>query len=104
MHKYLGAIGFKHVESKKQLNKLLEYTETTFQWEKTAKIANQLEVSERVKHFTKDMGLMICGTYDQEDNYEREYYIPFLEYHCFQAMFLHRRRFPPCSRQVQRKA
>ena len=79
MHKYLSAIGFKHIESKKQLKKLLEYAETTFQWEKTAKVGNQLEISERVKHFTKDMGLMICGTYDQEDNYEREYYIPFFE-------------------------
>ena len=79
MHKYLGAIGFKNVESKKQLNKLLEYAENSFQWEKTAKVGKQLEVSERVKHFTKDMGLMICGTYDQEDYYEREYYIPFFE-------------------------
>ena len=79
MHKYLSAIGFKHIDSKSKLNKLLEYTEKSFQWEKTAKIGNQLEVSERVKHFTKDMGLMICGTYDQEDYYEREYYIPFFE-------------------------
>ena len=79
MHKYLSAIGFKHIDSKNKLNKLLEYAEKSFQWEKTAKIGNQLEVSERVKHFTKDMGLMICGTYDQEDHYEREYYIPFFE-------------------------
>ncbi len=79
MHKYLSAIGFKHIESKEQLNKLLEYAETSFQWEKTAKIQNGLEASERVKHFTKDMGLMICGTYDQKDQYEREYYLPFFE-------------------------
>ena len=79
MHKYLSAIGFKHIESKSQLNKLLEYAESSFQWEKTAKVKNNIEVSERVKHFTKDMGLMICGIYDQEDKYEREYYIPFFE-------------------------
>ena len=40
---------------------------------------DQAEISERVKYFTKDMGLMICGTYDKEDQYEREYYIPFFE-------------------------
>ena len=79
MHKYLSAIGFKSVESKSQLNKLLNYTETNFQWEKTVKVNDQAEISERVKHFTKDMGLMICGTYDKEDQYEREYYIPFFE-------------------------
>ena len=79
MHKYLSAIGFKHVESKKQLNKLLEYAENSFQWEKTVKIKDHMEISERVKHFTKDMGLMICGTYDKDDHYEREYYIPFFE-------------------------
>lgn len=79
MHKYLSAIGFKHIESKKQLNKLLEYAETSFQWEKTVKVKEDVEISERVKHFTKDMGLMICGTYDKDDHYEREYYIPFFE-------------------------
>ena len=79
MHKYLSAIGFKSVESKSQLNKLLNYAETNFQWEKTVKVNDQAEISERVKHFTKDMGLMICGTYDKEDQYEREYYIPFFE-------------------------
>lgn len=79
MHKYLSAIGFKSVESRKQLNKLLGYVEESFQWEKTVKIGESTEISERVKHFTKDMGLMICGTYDKEDQYEREYYIPFFE-------------------------
>lgn len=77
MHKYLSAIGFKHIESKQQLNKLLEFTETSFQVEKTVKIKDDVEVSERIKHFTKDMGLMVCGTYDLNDKYEREHYIPF---------------------------
>ena len=77
MHKYLSAIGFKHIESKQQLNKLLEFAETSFQVEKTVKIKDDVEVSERIKHFTKDMGLMVCGTYDQNDKYEREHYIPF---------------------------
>ena len=77
MHKYLSAIGFKHIESKQQLNKLLEFTETSFQVEKTVKIKDDVEVSERIKHFTKDIGLMVCGTYDQNDKYEREHYIPF---------------------------
>lgn len=79
MHKYLSAIGFKHIESRKQLKRLLEYVESSFQCEKTVKINDHAEISERVKHFTKDMGLMIYGTYDQEDQYEREYYVPFFE-------------------------
>ena len=53
------------------------YDENNFQWEKTVKENDHTELSERVKHFTKDMGLMICGTYDQNDRYEREHYIPF---------------------------
>lgn len=77
MHKYLSAIGFKHIESKKQLNKLIEFTETSFQVEKTAKVKDDVEISERIKYFTKDTGLMVCGTYDKDDCYEREYYIPF---------------------------
>ena len=79
MHKYLSAIGLKHIESRKQLKRLLEYVESSFQCEKTVKINDHAEISERVKHFTKDLGLMIYGTYDQEDQYEREYYVPFFE-------------------------
>lgn len=77
MHKYLSAIGFKHIETKEQLNKLLQYTETAYQIEKTVKVKDQLEISERIRYFTKDMGMMVCGTYDQDDQYEIEYYIPF---------------------------
>mgnify|MGYP003292867659 CR=1 FL=1 len=62
MHKYLSAIGFKHIESKQQLNKLLEFTETSFQVEKTVKVKDDVEVSERIKHFTKDMGIFGFGT------------------------------------------
>lgn len=79
MHKYLSAIGFKHIESREQLNRLLKYAETSFQSEKTVKVSENVELSERTKYFTRDMGLMICGTYDQNDQYEREYYIPFFE-------------------------
>lgn len=79
MHKYLSAIGFKQVKSREQLNKLLEYAGETFQLEKTVKLQKNVELSERVKYFTKDMGLLLCGTYDENDVYEREYYIPFFE-------------------------
>ena len=77
MHKYLSAIGFKHIDSRKALNKLIDFTENSFQYEKTVKVKDQLEVSERIKHFTKDMGLIVVGAYDKDDNYEREHYIPF---------------------------
>ncbi len=82
MHKYLSAVGFKYIESREQLNKLLKFVEDSFQSEKTVKIKDSVEMSERVKHFTKDMGLMVCGSYDQNDKYEREYYIPFFEGKC----------------------
>lgn len=79
MHKYLSAIGFKQIESQKQLNRLLAYTQMSFQSEKTVKVGNGVELSEKIKYFTRDMGLMICGTYDEKESYEREYYIPFFE-------------------------
>jgi hypothetical protein len=87
LHKYLSAIGFKHIESKEQLKKLLEFTETSFQYEKTVKIKDELELSERIKQFTKDMGILLAGSYHKEDFYEREYYIPFF-LHYFTALRL----------------
>lgn len=79
MHKYLSAIGFKRIRTREQLNSLLKYAEERFQREKTVKIHKNMEMSERTRYFTKDMGIMVCGTYDDKEVFEKEYYIPFFE-------------------------
>lgn len=79
MHKYLQAVGFKSVDTKEKLDKLLAYCEESFQSEKTVSVQADLELSEKRKYFTKDMGLILCGTYDEKDQYQREFYLPFFE-------------------------
>lgn len=76
MHKYLSAIGFGNLDSRKQLNKLLNLIEESFQEERSICITEKLDLSERIRYFTKDMGLMLCGTYDEEGRYERGDYVP----------------------------
>lgn len=77
MHKYLSAVGFKHVKSRTRLNRVLDLSEKSFEIENTLNLHQKPGFSERRKYFAKDMGLMVCGTYDDDENFEREYYIPF---------------------------
>ena len=64
MHEYLRAVGFSRIESKEQLNQLLNMTEESYQTERTAVSAKGNDFSERKKEFAPRMGIMLRGEYD----------------------------------------
>ena len=77
MHEYLRAVGFSRIESKEQLNQLLNMTEESYQTERTAVSANGNDFSERKKEFAPRMGIMLRGEYDEKGDYQRDYYFPY---------------------------
>ncbi len=79
MHKYLSAVGFKSVDTREKMEQLLNYCEESFQTEKTVSIRKDVEFSERKKYFAKNLGIMLCGEYNDQEKYHREFYIPFFE-------------------------
>ena len=80
MHAYLRSVGFKEIISKKKLKELLSYIIKEPD-EKRLITLESLEgnVAELRKSFADGMGILIHGYYDEEDCFQMEYYIPYLE-------------------------
>ena len=80
MHAYLRSVGFKEIISKKKLKELLSYIIKEPD-EKRLITLESLEgnVAELRKSFADGMGILVHGYYDEEDCFQMEYYIPYLE-------------------------
>lgn len=78
MHKYLRAIGFSQIKSKKQLQELIK---DTIQ-EATAKSYVSLDETnvfvEFCKEFAENMGIAVRGEFDENNNFIYDYYFPYL--------------------------
>lgn len=79
MHEYLRAVGFSRIKDKEELNQILQMVEESYQSERTAGNRDGVDFSERRKEFAPGMGIILRGEYDEEGNYQREYYFPFLQ-------------------------
>ena len=76
MHSYLRSIGFSELE-RKELDQILK--EVITQYDEKTVIENSeghlfVEVS---KIFGCDVGITVCGEYDENNEFEMEYYFPF---------------------------
>ena len=78
MHKYMRAIGFSKYTDRKKMKDLL--TETIMNSERRAYTLNQDEImmGEFCKDFGEQIGLAVCGEFDEEDKFVYEYYYPYL--------------------------
>lgn len=78
MHKYLAAIGFKQLESKRQLKKLLQEIVHLPDSRVIALSKEKTSVAEFCKDFAENLGICVCGELD-EGKLEIEYYFPYLK-------------------------
>ena len=78
MHKYLRAIGFSALTEKRKLRELL--TDIVVNADKRSYTMNQANslLGEFSKNFADDMGITVCGEFDDEDKFIYEYYYPYL--------------------------
>lgn len=77
MHRYLRAVGFSNIQKREEFEALAEFTAECYQTEETAVTAEGEDFSERKKAFAENMGLLVRGTYDENDKYRIEYCIPY---------------------------
>lgn len=79
MHKYMRAIGFSKLESRKRLQELL--TETILNADRRAVTRNQENqlLGEFCKDFAKGVGIAVCGEFDEDERFTYEYYFPYLD-------------------------
>ena len=78
MHKYMRAIGFSNYTDRKKIKELL--TDTVMNSDKRAYTLNQegIMLGEFCKNFADNMGVAVCGEFDEEDKFIYDYYFPYL--------------------------
>ncbi len=78
MHRFMRAIGFSEEKSRKELQKLL--TDVVVDGKDRAYTSNGGEtlLASFSKEFAPNIGIAVCGEFDEEDKFVYEYYFPFL--------------------------
>ena len=79
MHKYINAIGYGGLASEKQLNRLLQYAEKVYTHHELMALDQETDYCEYRMKSSKDMGICVCGTMDEEEHFERYFYYPYFE-------------------------
>ena len=77
MHRYLRAVGFSNIQKREEVEALAHFACECYQTEETAVNAEGEDYSERRKEFAEHMGLLVRGTYDDNDKYWMDYCIPY---------------------------
>lgn len=79
MHKFLRAVGFSNIR-KKDLDIILEEIIEHPDVMKVTRDSEGNEFAELLKFFGDDLGIIVRGSYDENDNFQINYYIPFSAY------------------------
>lgn len=77
MHRYLRAVGFSSIRKREDFDSLAKFTSECYQTEETAITSEGEDFSERRKAFADQMGLLVRGVYDENDEFHVEYCIPY---------------------------
>lgn len=78
MHKYLRAIGFSKLNDRKEFQKLL--TDIVVGSNERAYTSNgeKTLLAEFDKDFAENIGIAVCGEFDEDDKFTCDYYYPYL--------------------------
>ncbi len=77
MHKYLRSVGFSNIHSRKDLKKILEKVLKHPTSRQYVTMPDGGIAVEFKKEFSKAAGLVVCGEYSDDVEFEYEYYFPY---------------------------
>ena len=78
MHKFLRAVGFSHYTEKKQVQKLIRDIIIHADERSYTTVGKKTLVAEFDRNFAEDIGIAVCGEFDEDDTYSFDYYLPYL--------------------------
>ena len=78
MHKFLRAVGFSQYTEKKQVQKLIRDIIIHADERSYTTVGKKTLVAEFDRNFAEDIGLAVCGEFDEDDTYSFDYYLPYL--------------------------
>ena len=78
MHKFLRAVGFSQYTEKKQVQKLIRGIIIHADERSYTTVGKKTLVAEFDRNFAEDIGIAVCGEFDEDDTYSFDYYLPYL--------------------------
>jgi len=78
LHKYLRAIGFSKLNDRKELQKLLTDIVVTSTDRAYTSNGEKTLLAEFDKDFAENIGIAVCGEFDEDDKFTYDYYYPYL--------------------------
>ena len=78
MHKFLRAVGFSQYTEKKQVQKLIRDIIIHADERSYTTVGKKTLVAECDRNFAEDIGIAVCGEFDEDDTYSFDYYLPYL--------------------------
>ena len=78
MHKILRAVGFSQYTEKKQVQKLIRDIIIHADERSYTTVGKKTLVAEFDRNFAEDIGIAVCGEFDEDDTYSFDYYLPYL--------------------------
>lgn len=77
MHSYLRAIGFLDLKNRKELDEILQEVVCSYDAKTVVDEGENRLFGEMSKSFGYDIGITVCGEYDENNNFQMEYYFPY---------------------------
>lgn len=78
MHKYMRAIGFSKLHDRKQLQALVTEAVVNADERKYTTKTDETTIAEFCKDFAENIGIAVCGEFDDDDKFTYDYYYPYL--------------------------
>ena len=78
MHKYMRAIGFSNMQDRRKLRRLINGIVVDSDRREYTTNEEDIIIAEFSKDFAENMGIAVCGEFDEEDKFSYEYYFPYL--------------------------
>ena len=79
MHKFMRAIGFSDYTDRSKLKELLKNVILTADQRAYTINEEDIMLGEFSKGFAENMGITVCGEFDEQDKFTYEYYYPYLK-------------------------
>ena len=78
LHKFLRAVGFSQYTEKKQVQKLIRDIIIHADERSYTTVGEKTLVAEFDRNFAEDIGIAVCGEFDEDDTHSFDYYLPYL--------------------------
>ena len=78
MHRFMRAIGFSEYTDRKKLKDLIKSVVVNADYREYTLNEDNVMLGEFCKNFTEELGISVCGEFDEDDKFSYEYYFPFI--------------------------